>query len=241
MESKDSNPRQGSDPYEYIISWAKQINKEDSGEPPRLGGEDDDDGRNLSAGDDSQVDMISDSSDSVEAVLDIYLDIQKEGEQGNASNPYDQLQEWAKRFEDDKFNVNEDTKMDGENVNDEDKDKQTKWAEHRPGQERRQRELHSPPPPNIDDDYFHVVRHPGHVCAAVAAQLESQAITAAVGDPTPVGAAPGTAVQPIRDFDALSFSSLAHVRRAQAGPAGLPTRSPGHGANPASGIRKTLA
>ncbi|KAK3949783.1 hypothetical protein QBC32DRAFT_377898 [Pseudoneurospora amorphoporcata] len=100
MESKDSNPRQGSDPYEYIISWVKQINKKNNDEQTRQSWEDDkDDGRKLSAGNGSEVDVTSDSGDSVENVVDIYLDIQQEGEQANASNPYGQLHEWAKRFD----------------------------------------------------------------------------------------------------------------------------------------------
>lgn len=92
----EKQPRQVSDPYEYIISWAKQISNEGGDEQS---GEDGDNNRTC-AGDEGELDVTSDSGDSVEEIVDIYLDMQRELKQAKAHNPYKQLDEWAKQFDD---------------------------------------------------------------------------------------------------------------------------------------------
>ncbi|CCC13224.1 hypothetical protein SMACR_09376 [Sordaria macrospora] len=265
MGSK-KQPRQVSDPYEYIISWAKQISNEGGDEQS---GEDGDNNRTC-AGDEGELDVTSDSGDSVEEIVDIYLDMQRELKQAKAHNPYKQLDEWAKQFDDNQeesivnqaerkeeeknkyapepdstekrgrpdavnwinnndgnsgANTDEHIKNERKIGNDEKKGKQTRCTHSLVNHEaasviepvkaqpastggsfsntsttevsnthgKGKTEPRSSSPSDIDDDYFHVVRHPGMYALRIHTWNRRQP---AVGDLTFVGPVPGTAVQP---------------------------------------------
>ena len=98
--SNDIDPGLGSDPYEYIISWAMEVHGEDSDEQTRQPPEDDGDWTRLSASGDSQASERSDN-DSVEAIVDMYLDLQHKREEQDANSSYNQPGVWAKPFDDD--------------------------------------------------------------------------------------------------------------------------------------------